>query len=193
MKHAMYINLLGHCNKCDHFMTRNVEVGLDEEKLTPCECPECHEGTVYFERLAVHHGPGRPNNTPSLLRAGKKAFRRTRSVFQWGMLTISAFVMLFSGLIFRYGNMLSPFWKHLLIACAVLFLIALWLLLNILYDRAAASEWESPHAFLPGEVENNVNTTHLSRILAQIRRVLRKMTSQMQNIFANRTKEFPPK
>lgn len=174
-------------------MTRNVEVGLDEEKLASCECPECHEGTVYFEKLAVHHGPGCPNTNPGLLRAGKKTFRRTRSVFQWGMLTISAFVMLFSGLIFQYGNILSPFWNHLLIVSAVLFLIALWLLLNKLYDRAAASEWESPHAFLPGEVENKVNTTHLSRILAQIIRAPRKLASQMRNIFANRTKEFPPK
>ncbi len=51
----MYIYLLGHCEKCDHILTRAVKVRLDDADLVPCECPECHEGTVHFERLAVDH------------------------------------------------------------------------------------------------------------------------------------------
>ncbi len=55
MMEKMYINLLGRCEKCDYLVTRPIRVEIDESDLSPCECPECHEGKVYFERLAVQH------------------------------------------------------------------------------------------------------------------------------------------
>lgn len=55
MKDQMYINLLGRCEKCDYLVTRPIQVEIDDSDLSPCECPECHEGRVYFERLAVRH------------------------------------------------------------------------------------------------------------------------------------------
>lgn len=51
------INALGLCRKCGHTITRPIRAKIiDEESLSPCECPVCHEGpTVHFEKLAVHH------------------------------------------------------------------------------------------------------------------------------------------
>ena len=133
MKQNMYINILGHCEKCDHLATRNVKVKLDDECLTPCECPACHEGTVYFvnSRLMI----------PS-----RETFRRTKSVFQWGLFTVGLFVMLAAGIVLRYAGGMAPLWKYLLISGLVLVLIILWIALSKLFDRASTFDWESPHA-----------------------------------------------
>ena len=53
----IHINALGQCRLCGHTITRPIRAKLiDEECLSPCECPVCHDGpTVHFEKLAVHH------------------------------------------------------------------------------------------------------------------------------------------
>ena len=146
MKQNMYINILGHCEKCDHLATRNVKVKLDDECLTPCECPACHEGTVYFEKLAVHHRLKNPRVNSRLMIPSRETFRRTKSVFQWGLFTVGLFVMLAAGIVLRYAGGMAPLWKYLLIAGLVLVLIILWIALSKLFDRASTFDWESPHA-----------------------------------------------
>ena len=146
MKQDMYINILGHCEKCDHLSTRNVKVKFDDAVLAPCECPSCHEGTVYFEKLAVHHRMKDSRVNSRLLYPSRETFRRTRSVFLWGMLAIGLFVMLAAGIVLRSVGGMAPLWKYLLIAGLVLVLILLWIVLCKLFDRASTFDWESPHA-----------------------------------------------
>ena len=78
----MYIYLLGHCEKCHHILTRPVKVHLDDANLAPCECPECHDGAVHFERLAVDHR-----------REGKTG----RKALAWVFAAILLLVVLFAG------------------------------------------------------------------------------------------------
>lgn len=142
------INLLGHCEKCGHLVTWDVEVKLDDGSLTPCECPECHEGTVYFEKLAVHHKPGTAAAT-RLARPSKDTFKRVKRVFQWGMLTIGVYVLLACGIVLHYGRVLTPVWQYLLIGGFVLLLAALWLFLVKVFEKAGARDWVNAHGFLP--------------------------------------------
>lgn len=146
----MYINLLGHCEKCDHIMTRNAKVSLDGEILTPCECPECHDGTVYFEKLAVHHKLGTRPAT-RLVCPSKDTFKRMRNLFEWGTLAVGAFVMLACGLVLRYGAMLEPVWRHLLTGGLILVLAVLWLLLRKAFNKAASLDWVNAHSILPSD------------------------------------------
>ena len=144
----MYINLLGHCGKCDHIMSRNAKVSLDEESLSPCECPQCHEGTVYFEKMAVHHRPGTMSVT-RLVCPSKDTFKRMKTLFECGMLAVGAFVMLACGLVLHYGDMLDPVWKYLLIGGLVLVLAVLWILLRKAFSKAASLDWVNAHSILP--------------------------------------------
>lgn len=150
MKEQMYINLLGHCEKCDHIMTRNAKVTLDDEILTPCECPECHEGNVYFDKLAVHH---KTVKTPStrLVCLSKDTFKRMKSLFEWGILAVGAFVMLACGIVLRFGDMLAPARRYLLIGGLILVLATLWLLLGKAFNKAASMDWANAHSILPSE------------------------------------------
>ena len=148
MKSEMYINLLGHCEKCDHIMTRNAKVSLDEDILTPCECPECHEGNVYFEKLAVHHKTVKTPVT-KLVCPSEDTFKRMKHVFEWGILAIGTFVMLACGFVLRYGDTLAPVWKYTLIGGFVLILAVVWLFLIKAFNKAASLDWVNAHSILP--------------------------------------------
>lgn len=147
----MHINLLGRCDKCDHIVTRIVKVRLDDACMTPCDCPECHKGTVYFEELDVHHRMKESGPTPGLIVPSRLTFKRARGVFQWGMLSISLFIMTACGFFLRYSGGMAPIWRYLIIAGMVVGLAFLWWMLCRLYDRAAASDWKSQHRILPSE------------------------------------------
>lgn len=55
-KKVLRIYVLGICQNCSHAISRQLNAEIDEEGLSPCECPQCHDGTVHFEKLEVHHG-----------------------------------------------------------------------------------------------------------------------------------------
>jgi len=150
MRQEMYINLLGHCEKCDHIMTRNAKVTLDKDILTPCKCPECHEGTVYFEKLAVHHRPGAAQ-PQRIMCPGKDTFKHAKEVFHWGMLATGFFIMISYGALLHCGSALGPTWNCILAGAAVLLFAVLWTILNRAFERAASLDWETPHGRLSGE------------------------------------------
>lgn len=151
MKLKTYINVLGCCQnpECEHIMTRNVEAFLDDRCFQSCECPECHKGTVYFGKMAVHHRPDAGKSTSRLVRPGKETFKRMKSIFQWGLLTVGMYVMIACELVLRYGDLMTPVWRYLLAGGLVLVLAALWILLSRVFDRASALDWENAHSFLP--------------------------------------------
>ena len=154
MKEKMFINLLGHCDKCRHVLSRNIEVRLDHSCLKPCECPECHDGTVYFEKLAVHHRPRTEYHTqeePGILFPRWMVSQGTGTIFRWGLLAVGMYILLACGLVFRLADGMQSLWRYVLIGGLVLVLFALSMWLCALHDRAEAVQHRSPHSFLPDE------------------------------------------
>lgn len=54
----MQLNIIGHCDNpsCRKITSRIVEAHVDKSCFEPCQCGECHQGTVHFERLVTYHG-----------------------------------------------------------------------------------------------------------------------------------------
>ena len=79
-KKDIRIYALGICQKCRHVVSRQVNAVIDEESLSPCACPQCHDGTVHFEKLEVNHG---------VANWQKKAFR----LIMWFLIIVAALSM----------------------------------------------------------------------------------------------------
>lgn len=87
-KGQMHLNLIGYCDNpsCGNITSRIVDAHIDESCFEPCQCGKCHQGTVHFESLEVHH----------VKHGGKGTSVRDKSLF-WILRIILILAILYAG------------------------------------------------------------------------------------------------